>query len=372
MILARDLNGVVPRNLRLFLESGERAVIVIPGYPSSLVATNKRVLLSPRGREMAPTSYPYRALTGIGGSFKVVGRKYIALAGPGLSAHPSVMDLGRTPNATLVQVWRLGQARTAVAELNELIGAMNAAGTAQRETAPAEQATSPVTSASPPSHPSTSAGQLLPGWVARAGTRLMRRAHFVQLVLLPTVLVPVLGAVVASAFDAAPALVAGVVFVLAAPTAISASLIFRGRELALWRLNQWGRYAADRADDSTASPTIPALLARLGEAFTAASSESAEEHLSRLEVEISGIANPDDRAALNSVLAVIRARALVARGSTDWRAPIAAAYDALGRRPSPVEPGEGLRFRVRILAGYVLIAAIVVWIVGTASVAHGS
>ena len=124
-ILARDLTGIVPRNVRHFLESDERAVVVIPGFPSSIVATTKRVLVSPRRNETKPTIYPYSALTGIDGSFDVFGRKYVALEGPGLNDQPSVMELGRTPNATLVQVWRLGKARTAVAELNALIKSMN-------------------------------------------------------------------------------------------------------------------------------------------------------------------------------------------------------------------------------------------------------
>jgi hypothetical protein len=164
------------------------------------------------------------------------------------------------------------------------------------------------------------AGQLSTRWITGATGRLIRRAHFVQLVLLPTVLIPALGAIVASALGASPALATGVVFLLALPTALGASTIFRGRELALWRLSGWARYAAERTHDSTASPTISALMARLGDAFAAESSRSSEEQLSRLEGEISGLANPDDRAALNSVLAVVRARAcgrpsrLVARG----------------------------------------------------------
>lgn len=132
-ILTRDLNREVPRNVRFFLEPNERALIVIPGFPSSIVATDRRVLLSPRGKEAQPTVYLYSALTGVGGSFDVIGRKYVALAGPRLNDHPSVMELGRTPNATLVQVWRLGQARTAVAELNQLIRAMNERSADRRE-----------------------------------------------------------------------------------------------------------------------------------------------------------------------------------------------------------------------------------------------
>lgn len=216
------------------------------------------------------------------------------------------------------------------------------------------------------------AGQLSTRWITGATGKLIRRAHFVQLVLLPTVLIPALGAIVASALGASPALATGVVFLLALPTALGASTIFRGRELALWRLSGWARYAVGRTHDSTASPTISALIARLGDAFAAESSRSSEEQLSRLEGEISGLANPDDRAALNSVLAVVRARALVARGSPHWRATLEAAYDALGRRPSPAQPDETLRFRVRVLVGYALIAGIVVWIVGNASLAHRS
>lgn len=124
-ILARDLGASLPPGLRALLRPDERAVIIIPGYPSTIAATNQRVLVSERRGQVGPTAYRYSELTGIGGSFEVVGRKYVALAGPGLNDKPGISELGRMPNATLVQVWRLGQARTAVDELNGLIAEMH-------------------------------------------------------------------------------------------------------------------------------------------------------------------------------------------------------------------------------------------------------
>jgi hypothetical protein len=123
-IQARNLNASLPRTLRHFVDPDERTLVIIPGYPSSIAATNRRVLVSPRRSETIPTVYPYAALTGIDGSFKVLGRKFVAFSGPGLNDHPGIAELGLTPNATLVQVWRLGQARNAVAEINALIAAM--------------------------------------------------------------------------------------------------------------------------------------------------------------------------------------------------------------------------------------------------------
>jgi hypothetical protein len=55
----------------------------------------------------------------------VLGRRWVALSGPGLNDHPGFAELGLVPNATLVQVWRLGQARTALEEIKALIEAMH-------------------------------------------------------------------------------------------------------------------------------------------------------------------------------------------------------------------------------------------------------
>jgi hypothetical protein len=124
-ILARDLNARLPRNLRHFVAAGERTLVLIPGYPSTIAATNRRVLVSPRRSETVPTVYDYAALAGMRGAFNVLGRRWVALSGPGLNDHPGFAELGLVPNATLVQVWRLGRARTAVEELNALIEAMH-------------------------------------------------------------------------------------------------------------------------------------------------------------------------------------------------------------------------------------------------------
>lgn len=125
-IEARNLNDRLPRGIHPFIAEGERALIIIPGVPGAIVATNQRVIVERMATPMQPQVFPYRALTGAVAHLKLFGRRFAALAGPGLDPDPGAIAIGRSRNATVVQVWRLGATRQAVAELNELIATMNA------------------------------------------------------------------------------------------------------------------------------------------------------------------------------------------------------------------------------------------------------
>ncbi len=117
---ARDGRFDAPPGLAALLEEGERVLLVLPGFPRSLVATDRRVITGPSSTSPASTRvFRYEELTGVTAHLGILSRRSVVLEGPGLRTDWAGSN--HDGNAVTVQVWRLGQARDAVERLRSLI-----------------------------------------------------------------------------------------------------------------------------------------------------------------------------------------------------------------------------------------------------------
>ena len=123
-ILGRDLRRRVPEALVSMLEPGERALVVVDGVPGAIVATDRRVLVE---RWLHPTvAFRYDELTGAIAHVGIFSKRYVALTGPGLQSSFGFGMQGRSNNATVVQIWRMGQAKSAATDITKIVNAINA------------------------------------------------------------------------------------------------------------------------------------------------------------------------------------------------------------------------------------------------------
>jgi len=117
---ASDKTVEAPPSLAALLADDERVVLVLPGFPRSIVATDRRVMTGPSGSLPGDTrSYRYEELTGVSAHLGILSRRTVVLEGPGLRSDWA--GARRDGNSTVVQVWRLGPARLAVERLRALI-----------------------------------------------------------------------------------------------------------------------------------------------------------------------------------------------------------------------------------------------------------
>jgi hypothetical protein len=121
-ILSRNLNAKVPKSLRAMLQPDERALVVLPSRFGAIVATDRRVLLE---RISSPNvEYDYKQLTGAVARIGVFSRT-VVLIGPGLPEKVGFGLSGTSSNSTIIQLWQVGRARRAAAEISELVAAAN-------------------------------------------------------------------------------------------------------------------------------------------------------------------------------------------------------------------------------------------------------
>lgn len=121
-ILSRNLNDLVPVELRATFGLDERALVVFPHRMGTIVATNQRVLLE---RPRRPTVvFGYGQLTGAVAHLGLFYR-YIILTGPGLPEKVGISKLLMSQNATMVELFQRGDARRAAAEISLLSASAN-------------------------------------------------------------------------------------------------------------------------------------------------------------------------------------------------------------------------------------------------------
>ncbi len=108
------------------MKPGERALVIIPGAPGAIVATDRRVIVERTATPLKPEIFAYQDLTGAVARLEFLSRRVVALDGPGLRNDLGTFAVGRSRNGTVISPFRLERTRVSVADLNTLISAMNA------------------------------------------------------------------------------------------------------------------------------------------------------------------------------------------------------------------------------------------------------
>lgn len=116
---------VVPARIARLIEDGERVLLVLSGFPRSIVATDRRVIVAQSTASPATTrSFQYGELTGVTAHLGIFARRQVLLDGPGFPT--DFFGSGTFGNSTIVMIWRLAQTRVAVDRLRVIIAEQNA------------------------------------------------------------------------------------------------------------------------------------------------------------------------------------------------------------------------------------------------------
>ena len=124
-LLERNLERELPLGVRPFMEPGERGLVIIPGTPGAIVATDRRVIVERKRTPLQPAIYAYRDLTGVRPHLALNRRPSVELAGPELPANQRDVEILRSKNATFVSAWHVDEVRVSAVELDILISEMN-------------------------------------------------------------------------------------------------------------------------------------------------------------------------------------------------------------------------------------------------------
>jgi hypothetical protein len=110
-VLLRNLDVGVSASIRRLFRPKEHAIVIVSGEPSSIVATNERILVAQAGH--APLVLDYHDVSGARADLPLIGARSVTLAGTG------------TKVATSIGFRDRGKAQRGVDELNAVIDAQN-------------------------------------------------------------------------------------------------------------------------------------------------------------------------------------------------------------------------------------------------------
>ncbi len=120
-----DLTAKLSPRLQQLLEPGEIPLLVIPGFPRTIVATDRHVIVGQSGVSPAFSGiFRYEQLSGVKAHFGLISRR-VVLEGPELPT--SWLETARVGTSTVIAFWRVRQTRIAVERLREMIRERNGA-----------------------------------------------------------------------------------------------------------------------------------------------------------------------------------------------------------------------------------------------------
>jgi hypothetical protein len=107
-------------------EPGETTMVVIRGFPGSIVGTNRHVYVD---RPAGAIVWNFDQLTRADAQLSIFKRR-VVLHGPGIPKGTlNALTIGMSTYATVVQIWRMGEARRGAAAITRLIETQGASTT---------------------------------------------------------------------------------------------------------------------------------------------------------------------------------------------------------------------------------------------------